>query len=149
MPDLGPDDIFDLETTALPVAFDIIWCHFPYRQQGLEPGPVARPCLVRRVYRRDTLIKGVRHAVGYVVVIYGTKQIDKFNPPRGLHVDDAEEKRACGLSVDTVFDLSDHLTLPWSPRYFSNAKGRPTISGHFTDAMKERLKAQYKQFTGA
>ncbi|WP_395517448.1 hypothetical protein [Pseudorhizobium flavum] len=76
-------------------------------------------------------------------MIYGTKQIDKFDPPQGFHVNDTEEKNVCGLSVDTVFDLSDTQTLPWSPIYFTSSNGKPIIAGRFTDPMKARLREQY------
>lgn len=80
--------------------------------------------------------------IGYVDVVYGTKQIDKFLPPRGFHVYEDAEKKACGLTFDTAFDLSDHLLLPWSPVYFSSEKSRPIIGGHFTDDMQRRLREQ-------
>jgi hypothetical protein len=90
------------------------------------------------------MIKGKSCTVGYVDVVYGTKQIDKFSPPRGFHVDDDAEKQACGLRVDTVFDLQDHTILPWSPVYFSIENGRPVIGGQFTAAMQIRLREQFK-----
>lgn len=142
MPDLHPADVFDLEATALPVAFDIVWCRYPYRDEGKGPGPVARPCLVRRAFTHQTIIQGVAYQVGYVSVVYGTKQVDKFVPPRGFHVEEGEEKKACGLAVDTVFDLQGQMTLPWSPVYFSNIDGKPIIGGCFTDQMKARLRQQ-------
>lgn len=103
---------------------------------------MARPCLVRRAFTHQTIIQGVAHKVGYVSLVYGTKQIDKFVPPRGFHVEEGEEKKACGLVVDTVFDLQDQMILPWSPVYFSNTDGRPIIAGCFTDPMKVRLRQQ-------
>ncbi|UIJ81811.1 hypothetical protein [Rhizobium leguminosarum] len=128
----------------MPVAFDVVWCKYPQLQHGQDPGPVARPCLVRKPYTHLTTIKGKEYTVGYVDVIYGTKWVDKFTPPQGFHVDDAAEKKACGLKVDTVFDLLDHEILPWSLTYFSNDNGRPTIGGRFTGAMQTRLKEQVK-----
>lgn len=83
--------------------------------------------------------------IGYVDVVYGTKQIDKLLPPQGFHVYEDAEKRACGLTFDTAFDLHDHMLLPWSPVYFSSEKGRPIIGGHFTIHMQERLKEQAAQ----
>lgn len=144
MPSLTAKDIFDLEATALPVAFDIVWCKFPYRQFGNAPGPVARPCLVRKPYTHVTRIEGKDYLVGYVDTIYGTKQIDKFVPPRGFLIENDDEKKVCGLKVDTVFDLKDHAILPWSPIYFSNENGKAIISGHFSEAMKLRLREQFK-----
>ncbi|MGO6984312.1 hypothetical protein [Rhizobium leguminosarum] len=75
-------------------------------------------------------------------MIYGTKWIDKFAPPQGFHVDEAEEKKACGLAMDTVFDLLDHEILPWSISYFSNDNGKPIIGGRFTEPMQVRLREQ-------
>ncbi|SIP91876.1 hypothetical protein SAMN05880582_10116 [Rhizobium sp. RU20A] len=80
--------------------------------------------------------------VGYVDVVHGTKQIDKFPPPRGFHVEDAAEKAVCGLTVDTVFDLGDHRILPWSPHYFSTQSRRGPVGGRMTEAMQARLRAQ-------
>jgi hypothetical protein len=88
------------------------------------------------------MIQGVAYQVGYVSLIYGTKQVDKFVPPRGFHVDEGEEKKAFGLAVDAVFDLQEQMTLPWSPVYFSNIDGKPIIGGYFTHPMKERLRQQ-------
>lgn len=78
-------------------------------------------------------------------MVYGTKQIDKFDPPQGFHVSDIAEKQACGLTVDTVFDLQDNMILPWSPIYFSNQHNRPIIGGRLTVAMQARLKEQAAQ----
>jgi hypothetical protein len=98
---------------------------------------------VRQSFIGDVQINGKQHSIGWIEVVYGTKQIDKFDPPRGLHVDRVDEKKACGLTEDTVFDLQDSIKLPWSPIYFSSNGGRPIVSGRFTDAMKARLREQY------
>ncbi|UWU25451.1 hypothetical protein N2601_31170 (plasmid) [Rhizobium sp. CB3060] len=103
---------------------------------------MARPCLVRQSFVSSTKIKGKDYDVGYVDVFFGTKQIDKYDPPQGFHIDDNDEKNAGGLKFDTVFDLLDHEILPWSPAYFSDGKGKAIVAGHFTDAMIARLKAQ-------
>lgn len=128
----------------MPTAFDVVWCKFPYRQHGTGPGPVARPCLVRQSFISDVQINGKQYPVGWIEVVYGTKQIDKFAAPRGLHVDSEDEKKACGLTEDTVFDLQESLKLPWSPVYFSSDGGKPTVSGRFTDAMIRRVREQYE-----
>ena len=135
---LTADDVFDLQVVNLPGIFDVVWCHYPYNKATKAPGPDARPCIVRQSFTRATQIKGENHTVGYVEVIYGTKQVDKFHPPRGFHVDDVEEKSLCGLYEDTVFDLTDRIILPWSPIYFSTKKGAP-VSGTLNEDMRARL----------
>ena len=93
------------------------------------------------------MIKGTEYNVGYIDVVYGTKQIDKQSPPRGFHVDDSAEKTACGLTFDTMFDLMDHMILPWSPAYFSSENGKPIVGGRFTSPMQLRLQEQFKLLT--
>jgi len=90
------------------------------------------------------MIKGQEYTVGYIDTVYGTKQIDKFVPPQGFHVDNEDEKMRCGLKFDTAFNLLDHMILPWSPVYFSSEIGKPIIGGHFTDAMQIRLRGQIR-----
>lgn len=141
MPNLTLADIFDIKATNLPANFDIVWCFYPYDKDEKDPGPVARPCIVRQVQVKETIIQGSFHPVGFVNVIYGTKQIDKFVPPQGFHVDNEKEKADCGLSEDTVFDLLDNITLPWSPIYFSTKNGTP-VSGALTVEMRGRLTEQ-------
>lgn len=98
---------------------------------------------MRRSFISDVRISGKEFSVAWIELIYGTKQIDKFDPPRGLHVDNVDEKKACGLTEDTVFDLQDSMKLPWSPVYFSSDGSKPIVSGRITEAMKTRLKEQY------
>lgn len=94
-----------------------------------------------------TTIHGKPYRVGYVDVVYGTKQIDRFPPPRGFLVDEESEKQLCGLTVDTVFDLGDHQVLPWSPHYFPLRRGKSLITGRFSDAMQQRLRHQARELT--
>jgi hypothetical protein len=49
---------------------------------------------------------------GRIEVVYGTKQIDKFPPPRGFHVETEEEKRELGLINDVMRRLP--IQLPYS-----------------------------------
>jgi hypothetical protein len=137
------DEYYDIEAVGLPTAFCIVWCWFPHEERPDEPGPTLRPGIVRRAQKMEIEVEGKRLLVGRIEVVYGTKQIDKFPPPRGFHVDTDEEKRALGLINDTVFQLDNVRTLMWTRRFFGPDKNGKLIDKSLNSEMRHRIHAQW------
>jgi hypothetical protein len=97
---------------------DIVWCHFP-QDKKLEPGPKPRPVLVVKVGEID--------GNAAVAVAYGTSQrIGELHPGEfAITRADREAFALAGLSLDTKFDLSNAIELPFSERWFVASPGAP------------------------
>jgi hypothetical protein len=99
----------------LPRPGDIVWFHFPQDKLLKKP----RPALVIRV--------GEIEGEPAVAVAYGTSQrttelhAGEFVITRA----DREAFALAGLSVDTKFDLSSIVELPYSERWFAVPPGAP------------------------
>ena len=97
---------------------DIVWCHFPQDKQ-LIPGPKPRPALVIKV--------GEIEGNPAVAVAYGTsKRVDALHPGEfAITRADREAFTLAGLSIDTKFDLTNIIELPYSVRWFAVPPGAP------------------------
>lgn len=135
---------------TLPKVFDVVWCKWPLRGKGIEPGPVVRPVLVLdvAVYEHENGFQ-----FGSLIVQYG----GSFSPE---HMKDnlfigAHQAGALGLHKSTVFrlDLSNRKRLPWSERYFVAQEyvvNRGIVAGSLTrsqiDTVMDGLKARNLSF---
>jgi hypothetical protein len=103
--------------TTTPNRLDIVWCRFP-ESELLDPGPKARPGLIRRVVRHP-----VSSHVG-VEIAYGTSnlKLDRALAHQLIiaHPFDLVE---AGLRYPTRFDLTLTKLLPWSEEFFVPLRG--------------------------
>lgn len=143
MAEIPLDEFYDVEAVGLPAAFCIVWCWFPREEDPGEPGPVLRPGLIRHAQRAVIEVEGQKVLTGRVQVLYGTKQIDRFPPPRGFHIESEEDKRELGLIEETVFQLDNVQTLLWTKRYFGPDKSGKLINKRMNTEMQHRLKHQW------
>lgn len=96
----------------LPASGDILWCRFP-QKLGI-PGPKPRPALVLNVIPNE-------HAV---LVVYGTSQkISRIYPGEFIIGPDLGGWEVSGLQVETKFDLSRSVTVPFTADWFDVAPG--------------------------
>lgn len=117
------------------MAGDIVWCRFPHAEFPTDPGPKARPGLVRGVARSPD------GKIGAVEISYGTSKIIG-RPPHGLIISENIELAACGLTVPTCFQLDLTRRLPWTEEFFTRAPAfHGLVMGHLPDAAKARLRA--------
>jgi hypothetical protein len=132
---------------TIPKPFDIAWCKFPYRGQGMRPGPVARPVLVLASTTVQCQIEGKTQDVGILVVQYGGDFTLK-DVPNNLHVA-ADEFRGLGLHKPTVFrmDLGNRARLVWCEEYFvpqGYLKQQKIVAGHLNADQEARAIACLK-----
>jgi hypothetical protein len=146
LPDIPFGEYYDVRAVGLPAAFCIFWWWFPPEEKPDEPGPVLRPGIVRRAQKAEIEVEGKRLLAGRIEVVYGTRQIDKFPPPRGFHVEREEEKRELGLIDDTVFQLDNVRSLLWTRRYFGPDKSGKLINKSLSMEMRKRLHAQWLEW---
>lgn len=106
--------LLDIET--LPNPGDIVWCKFPYVRG--EPGPVARPTLVRATTTLENPETGTLY--GAVEVSYGTGEYTEEHRQIDLVISDKEAVRRCGLHKPTRFalDTGNRKNLIWCEEYF-------------------------------
>ena len=99
-----------------PTPFDIVWCKWPNRGQGLRPGPVARPVIVIHSEARE--IFDTQTKFGWLVIQYGG-DFNERDKHMNLHIG-THEFRDLGLHKETVFrfDLGNRKALPWCEEYF-------------------------------
>lgn len=112
-----------------PKPLDIIWCRFPLVEDPAEPGPKARPALVR-------LVK-VRNNRAFVEVAYGTSKMTNYSAT-DLIIANSSDLTEMGLPQMTVFQLKRIVTIPWAEEWVGVLGDRgPTIS---------RLNAKYREY---
>ncbi|TBX74481.1 hypothetical protein E0I74_26980 [Rhizobium laguerreae] len=140
------DDYYDVAAVGVPAAFSIVWCRFPYEERPGEPGKDLRPCLVRKSYTAEIEVDGKKLLTGLIDTVYGTKQIDKFPPPRGFHIERKEDKQELGLVYDTVFQLDNVLKLAWTRSYFGPDKSGKLYDKRLNQRLQVALKAQWLKF---
>ncbi|OLP58863.1 hypothetical protein BJF93_22780 [Xaviernesmea oryzae] len=141
-------DYCDVAAVGLPAAFSIVWCRFPYEEHPDEPGKDLRPCLVRQSFTTEIDVGGKTLLIGLIDTVYGTKQIDRFPPPRGFHIDREEDKRALGLVYDTVFQLDNVVRLAWTRSYFGPDKSGMLFGKQLSRQLQEALRSQWLEFLG-
>ena len=133
----------DFPISILPAPYDIVWCRFPYVPNLGDPGPYARPALVKNA---ATLPDGTAQ----VEVVYGTTNLKLGRRRFDFVVSKASEMDACGLYRATRFDLDKIIWLPWTtdwfevlPDYNSPVIGTLTPNGvkmlHLTVDTKRKL----------
>lgn len=142
------DAFYDVEAVGIPAAFSIVWCRFPLDERPDEPGRTLRPCLVRASYTAEAMFDGRRRVIGLIDTVYGTKQVDKFPPPGGFHIDREEDKRELGLIHDTVFNLDKVLRLAWTKTYFGPGKSGALFDARLNRRLREALRAQWLDHIG-
>ena len=105
---------------SLPVAFDVVWCHFPYAEAPDEPAPVQHPTIVRQpLFDED--------GNPFVRVIYGTSQEPLIRGNEFFTV--STELRRSGLSRPTRFCIDRQADVPWAEEYFEpSSSGRPRVA---------------------
>ncbi|ACM38861.1 MULTISPECIES: hypothetical protein [Rhizobium/Agrobacterium group] len=146
MPEFAFDDYYDVAAVGIPTAFSIVWCRFPYQEQPDKPGQDLRPCLVRRSFKAEIECDGKKVLAGLIETVYGTKQIDKFPPPRGFHIHREEDKQELGLIYDTVFQLDNVLRLAWTRSFFGPDKSGKLHGKRLNKRLQDELKAQWLEF---
>jgi hypothetical protein len=114
---------------SLPVAFDIVWCRYPYDESPDEPGPIQHPTIVRQpLFDED----GNPH----VRVIYGTSQEPLIRGAEFFTV--ATDLRRSGLSKPTRFCIDREARVPWAEEYFDpSISGRPRLARLAPEAIRE------------
>lgn len=108
-----------IHTWPLPLAGDIVWCHFP-QDLTVTPADKPRPGLILEVFSD--------HAPQYAVLVaYGTSQ--KVNQlVSGEFAITAQDRSAlmiAGLSYPTKFNLKQRVELPYVETYFQVPPGAP------------------------
>jgi hypothetical protein len=124
-----------------PKVFDVVWCLWPERGSGMQPGPT-RPVLVIDVeIREDTTQPGVQFAS--ITAQYGGTY-EAHDLPNNLLIG-ANEFAELGLHKPTLFrmDLGNRRRLPFAPKYFlpqSYVKASNLIAGSLTETQITRAK---------
>lgn len=97
----------------IPTSGDIVLCYYPEREDPTQPGPKARPCIVL-AETKDENGDSILHLVA------GTsKKLDRLFPHEiivkssDMPFDDATS----GLRVDTKFDISRLVQVPYSEKW--------------------------------
>lgn len=127
--------------STLPAPYDVVWCRFPEHVSLGDPGPKARPALVKNV---ATTVDGT----GEVHLVYGTTNLKLNSRPFDFHVTNAAEMDACGLFKATRFDLDIVAWIPWALEWFETLPGYTSpIIGHLSahGIKMLQLTASYKQ----
>ena len=108
---MPPAFFFDTHT---PIAGEIVWCRYPYREAPGSPGRKVRPALILNLIlsrEKDYLVR----------VAYGTSRrwmaTDAPERPR-LEITDPDEYRPAGLKRPTIFLLDRTAPLPWREDWF-------------------------------
>jgi hypothetical protein len=123
--------------TTLPGRYDIVLCRFP-EQGATEPGPKARPALVRTTAVMDDT------GGGEVEVVYGTSVMKIGGRRFDLHVSNVAEMDWAGLFHPTRFDLDQRVWLPWAEEFFLVPKGKVSpVVGSLSPYMVRKLQEQY------
>lgn len=113
--------------STLPAPYDIVWCRFPYHDSLGEPGPKARPALVRNVAQTSD-------GYGEVHLVYGTTHMKHNFRKYDFVVSNAAEMDACGLYRATRFDLDKIAWIPWAEEWFDTLPGYTSpVIGRLTD----------------
>lgn len=119
---------------TLPAQLDVVWCRFPLEEMPKQPGPKARPGLVRSVYLSKD------HKWGAVEVTYGTSRYQPKDRPFDLHVYNLAEMEKCGLPQATCFVLDKTVKLLWGPDFFCKREdGTGPIVGHLSPTILMQL----------
>lgn len=114
---------------SLPVAFDIVFCRFPYDEAPDEPGPIQHPTIVRQPLVDEDGNPHVR-------VIYGTSQ-DLLIRGHQYFILQTDWKR-CGLSKPTRFCIDREARLPWAQEFFDEgSSGTPPVARLSPEAIRD------------
>ena len=127
--------------STLPAPYDVVWCRFPEHSSLGNPGPKARPALVKNV---ATTV----HGTGEVHLVYGTTNLKLNSRTFDFYVTNAAEMDACGLFKATRFDLDIVAWIPWALEWFETLPGYTSpIIGHLSPhgIKMLQLTASYKQ----
>jgi hypothetical protein len=136
----------DLDTR--PQVYDIVWCKWPYREDKLRPGPVARCVLVVDV----TLMTENGDGTQWIAVTaqYGTDK-EKVPPSEyagNLVIDYGY--RDLGLHKPTVFkfDLGNRKRLAWCEEYFvpqGYVRSQGIVAGRLNTAQRVRFQDCFRE----
>lgn len=97
----------------VPVSGDIVLCYYPEREDPSQPGPKARPCIVL-AETKDENGEPILHLVA------GTsKKLDRLFPHEIIvkSSDMPFDDSTSGLRVDTKFDISRLIQVPYSEKW--------------------------------
>ena len=111
-----------MSNTEIPIQTGaIVSCYFPLTETPDCPGPVARPCLIVRIFhdKADGCWK--------CIVAYGTSRRSRANIGYEVRVHHASSMDYSGLDRPTRFTLSRMRVLPLTPDYFNYRNGTPMI----------------------
>lgn len=100
-------DLLDIH--MMPEPGDLVWCKWPQKEKPGQPGPVARPTLVRETSIFEDGSTGTQY--GAVTVSYGTGNYDAHHIGVDLIIGPTLRARALGLHKTTRIDLS-----PWNKK---------------------------------
>lgn len=126
------EDFYFLPEETAPKPFDVVWCHFPYFEFPDEPGPKARPGLVRSVAKHPET------GALAVEVVYGSTKMNK--PGFHLYVTQPNDVIEAGLKFPTRFDLSKIKRLHWAAEFFTiDDNGNGPIIGRLSNNSKSQL----------
>lgn len=107
-----------LDIRELPEPGDLVWCKWPHHEARGQPGPVARPVLVRETAIHEDPVADTRF--GAVTVSYGTGEYGPEHLGLDLIVAPLARARQLGLHKVTRFALNpgSKKTLIWCSEYF-------------------------------
>src|SRR5438128_147580 len=114
-------------TSSPPSAYDLVACWYP--EEGSDPGPKLRPCLVLQV------LQGVSSKTYACRVAFGTKELKIIKRQAvDLIIQHAAHVKQMGLARPTRFDLDCVATLPWNEQFFGCWKGyKSPVIGALTE----------------
>jgi hypothetical protein len=101
--------------STLPAPNEIVWCRFPHHDLLGNPGPYARPGLVR-----NTSLESGNPAVE---LVYGTTKLKLQTRKLDFFITKQSEMDACGLYFATRFDLDEVHWVPWADEWFETRPG--------------------------
>jgi hypothetical protein len=116
--------------STAPKALDIVWCRFPLVEDPKNPGPKARPGLVRRCIEKP---QGV-----YVEVAYGTSKMTNYSEC-DLIIGNSTDLVEMGLPQVTTFQLARTVVVPWAKEWFTVLEARGPVIGRLNAAYREHL----------
>jgi hypothetical protein len=131
------------DTATLPEPGDIVWCKWPYRDNPGQPGPVARPTLVRETFVRQDL--HTETTFGSLIISYGTGEFDERHFDLDLVISDMRRARELGLHKPTRFSLdpADRKHLLWCEEFFiapDYVRERGLVVGRLGEPELQRMK---------